>query len=330
MHWQIDCPAQVVASVEMAVRSVLGRCELEEVALDDPVPIRGRTARLARAATRSLRLDATSASSVPLRLAIALDQADAGVQVVLRIRLMPGAANDPDEEGIGRSIGGFLSRRSSMRSSSERRPISRPSKPAPAPLDRISNRHVRRDRRPRSLRPEACGGCGAAVEARRRNKTRCAPVRSRLYGPSAKARKSGSSALSSDPELLGALWALPDRRFDELALARRTIAGRFAPSSKRRSGSAHKRREARGPTTARTIRTSSLRGRPITSDCGPERSASVAPTSFHSSAAATAGFGPEASRATVAPYMPVGDSVERAAPLRWPGIGRLSEEEAHR
>src|SRR5664280_984077 len=108
MHWQINCPAQVVASVEMAVHSVLGRCELEEVRLDDPVPSAVATARLARAATRSLRPDATSASSVPLRLAIALDQADAGVQVMLRIRLMPGAANDPDEEGIGRSIGGFL------------------------------------------------------------------------------------------------------------------------------------------------------------------------------------------------------------------------------
>ena len=80
MHWQIDCPAQVVASVEMAVRSVLGRCELEEVRLDDPVPSAVATARLARAATRSLRPDATSASSVPLRLAVALDQAGTGRQ----------------------------------------------------------------------------------------------------------------------------------------------------------------------------------------------------------------------------------------------------------
>src|SRR5664280_2212909 len=38
MHWQIECPAQVVASVEMAVHSVLGRCELEEVRHDDPIP----------------------------------------------------------------------------------------------------------------------------------------------------------------------------------------------------------------------------------------------------------------------------------------------------
>src|ERR1035437_1780265 len=108
MHWQIDCPAQVVASVEMAVHSVLGRCELEEVRLDDPVPSAVATARLARAATRSLRPDASSASSVPLRLAVALGQVRTSAAVVLRIRLMPGAANDPDEEGIGRSIGGFL------------------------------------------------------------------------------------------------------------------------------------------------------------------------------------------------------------------------------
>jgi hypothetical protein len=43
--------------------------------------------------------------------------------------------------------------------------------------------------------------------------------------------ESGSPALSADPELLGALWALPDRRFDELALARE----RSLPGSRRES-----------------------------------------------------------------------------------------------
>jgi len=153
MHWQIDCPEQVVASVEMAVHSVLGRCELEGVRLDDPVPSAVATARLARAATRCLRPDATSASSVPLRLAVALDQAGTSAQVVLRIRLMPGAANDPDEEASGSRSAGSLSRRSSMRSSSERRPIRRPSKPAPA-RSTDQTTHVQRDHRPRSIGPE--------------------------------------------------------------------------------------------------------------------------------------------------------------------------------
>ena len=48
-----------------------------------------------------------------------------------------------------------------------------------------------------------------------------------------------------------------------------------------------------------------------TSDCGPERSASVAATSFHSSAAPAAGSRPDASRATVALYMPLEASVVR-------------------
>ena len=73
MHWQIDCPAQIVSSVEMAVRSVVGRCELEEVEIGDLPPSAVATARLGRAQTQSLRTDA-EAASVPLRLAVALDR----------------------------------------------------------------------------------------------------------------------------------------------------------------------------------------------------------------------------------------------------------------
>src|ERR1035437_7223034 len=99
MHWQIDCPAQVVTSVEMAVHSVLGRCDLEEVRLEDPIASAVATARLARAATRSLRTDATSASSVPLRLAIALDRAGArgaGGGCPTRVR---GGGTETEDEG---------------------------------------------------------------------------------------------------------------------------------------------------------------------------------------------------------------------------------------
>jgi hypothetical protein len=228
MHWQIDCPAQVVASVEMAVRSVLGRCELEELALDDPIPCAVATARLARAATRSLRPDATSASSVPLRLAVALDQADAGVQVVLRIRLMPGAANDPDEEGIGRSVGGFLVSTIIDALLFRETADTRPSNPAPA----------------RSTEsPTGMYSATIALEASGVNPAAGAALLWKLVGGTDALRsgpqslvwtvregaKSGSSALSADPELLGALWALPDRRFDELSLERE----RSLPGSRR-------------------------------------------------------------------------------------------------
>jgi hypothetical protein len=230
MHWQIDCPAQVVPSVEMAVRSVLGRCELEELALDDPVPSAVATARLARAATRSLRLDATSASSVPLRLAVALDQADTGVQVVLRIRLMPAAANDPDEEGIGRSIGGFLVSTIIDALLFRETADTRPSKPAPTrSTDQSTGMYSA------TIALEASGPkpdvaaallwklVGATDALRSGSQSLVWTVRERS--------KSGSSALSADPELLGALWALPDRRFDELALDRE----RSLPGSRRES-----------------------------------------------------------------------------------------------
>lgn len=219
MHWQIDCPAQVVASVEMAVRSVLGRCELEELALDDPIPSAVATARLARAATRSLRLDATSASSVPLRLAVALDQVDTGVQVVLRIRLMPGAANDPDEEGIGRSIGGFMVSTIIdallFRETADTRP------PTPA---RARSTELPTGMYSATIALEASGPKPAVAEAllwKLVSATDALRSGSQsLVWAVREGSKSGSSALSADPELLGALWALPDRRFDELSLDR--------------------------------------------------------------------------------------------------------------
>jgi hypothetical protein len=229
MHWQIDCPAQVVASVEMAVRSVLGRCELEELALDDPVPSAVATARLARAATRSLRLDATSASSVPLRLAVALDKAGTGVQVVLRIRLMPGAANDPDEEAIGRSIGGFLAS-TIIDALLFRETADRPPTPARARSTEL---------------PTGMYSATIALAASGTKPDVAAALLWKLVGATDALRsgsqslvwtvregsESGSPALSADPELLGALWALPDRRFDELALARE----RSLPGSRRES-----------------------------------------------------------------------------------------------
>jgi hypothetical protein len=228
MHWQIDCPAQVVASVEMAVHSVLGRCEFEEVRLDDPIPSAVATARLARAATRSLRPDATSASSVPLRLAVALGQARTSAAVVLRIRLMPGAANDPDDEGIGRSIGGFLVSTIIdallFRETADTRP---------------SNRAPARSTDP----PTGMYSATIALEASGVNPAAGTALLWKLVGATDALRSgpqslvwtvregsgSGSSALSADPELLGALWALPDRRFDELALDRE----RSLPGSRR-------------------------------------------------------------------------------------------------
>jgi hypothetical protein len=225
MHWQIDCPAQVVTSVEMAVHSVLGRCELEEVRLEDPIPSAVATARLARAATRSLRTDATSASSVPLRLAIALDRAGTSAAVVLRIRLMPGAANEPDDEGIGRSIGGFLVSTIIDAILFRETADTRTSNRAPARSTEL---------------PSGMYSATIALEASGVNPAAGAALLWKLVGATDALRsgpqslvwtvressKSGSSALSADPELLGALWALPDRRLDELALDReRSLPG---------------------------------------------------------------------------------------------------------
>jgi len=101
MHWQIDCPAQVVASVEMAVHSVIGRCELEEAPIDLPVP-----AAVATHAARPGR-DSFSSSRRHERLVRAAASGGRARQGrrrrtgSARIRLMPGAANDPDERGSG-------------------------------------------------------------------------------------------------------------------------------------------------------------------------------------------------------------------------------------
>src|ERR1035437_5301400 len=193
MHWQIDCPAQVVASVEMAIHSGLGRCELEEAALAGVTP-------------------------------------SAAAAVLLRIRLMPGATNDPDEEGIGRSIGGFLVSTIIDALLFRETADTRPSKPAPAPST------------------ESPTGMYSATIALETSGVKPAAATALLWklvgatdalrsGPQSlvwtvrEGPKSGSSALSADPELLGALWALPDRRFDALALERE----RSLPGSRRES-----------------------------------------------------------------------------------------------
>ena len=228
MHWQIDCPAQVVASVEMAIHSVLGRCELEELALDDLPASAVATARLGRAASCSLRTDATSASSVPLRLAVALDQARTSAEVVLRIRLMPGASSDSDEEGIGRSIAGFLVSTIIdallFRETADTRPASRaPARPTDLATGMYSATIALEASGPK---PDVAAALlwqlvGATDALRSGPQSLVWTVRE---GP-----KSGSSALSADPELLGALWALPDRRFDALGLERE----RSLPGSRR-------------------------------------------------------------------------------------------------
>jgi hypothetical protein len=217
VHWRIDCPAQIVSSVEMAVRSVVGRCELEEVEIDDLTPSAVATARLGRAQTQSLRTD-TEAASVPLRLAVALDGARTRAEVVLRIGLMPGASSDSGEEGIGRSIGGFVVT-AIVDAVLMRSVADKPMAPAPT----------------RAAEP-ATGMYSAtiALEASGVEPAAAAALLWKLVGATDALRsgpqslvwtvregsKSGPVALSADPELLGALWALPDRRFDGLALER--------------------------------------------------------------------------------------------------------------
>jgi hypothetical protein len=225
IHWQIDRPAQVVASVEMAVHSVLGRCELEEVPIDDLPASAVATARLARAQTRSLRTDATSASSVPLRLAVALDKARTSTEVVLRIRLMPVASRDSGEKSIGRSIAGFLLSTIIDALLFRETADTRPPSPPPARSTEL---------------PTGMYSATVALEATGTEPPAAASLLWKLVGATDALRsgpqslvwtvregsKSGSSGLSADPELLGALWALPDRRFDALALAReRSLPG---------------------------------------------------------------------------------------------------------
>ena len=233
MHWQIDCPAQVVASVEMAVHSVLGRCELEEVPIDDLVPSAVATVRLARSQTLPLRADAAAAASVPLRLAVALDRAGTSAEVALRIRLMPGASSDSDDEGIGRSIGGFLLStiidallfRETANSRPSRAPASRP---ADLPTGMYSATIALEASGPK---PDVAAALlwklvGATDALRAGPQSLVWTVR--------EGSKAGPSALSLGPELLGALWALPDRRFDALALARE----RSLPGSRHESDAA--------------------------------------------------------------------------------------------
>ncbi len=231
MHWQIDCPAQIESSVEMAVRSVIGRCELEEVEIDDLPPTAVATARLARAQTQSLRTDA-EAASVPLRLAVALDQAHTKAEVVLRIGLMPGSSSGSGEEGIGRSIAGFI---------------------LTAMVDAVLMRSVADKPMPQAptRSTEISTGMYSATVAMEVSDVAPAAGAALLWklvsatdalrlGPQAlvwtvrEGSKSGASPLSADPELLGALWALPNRRLDELGLEReRALPG----SHRQREGS---------------------------------------------------------------------------------------------
>jgi len=217
MHWQVDCPAQIVSSVEMAVRSVVGRCELEEVEINDLPPSAVATARLGHAQTQSLRTD-TEAASVPLRLAVALDGARTPAEVVLRIGLMPGASSDSGEESIGRSIGGFVLT-AIVDAVLMRSVADKPMPPAPSRIAEASSGMYSA-----TVALEASGlepAAGAALLWKL-----VAATDALRSGPQSlvwtvrEGSKAGSSPLSADPELLGALWALPDRRFDGLALER--------------------------------------------------------------------------------------------------------------
>jgi hypothetical protein len=95
----------------------------------------------------------------------------------------------------------------------------KPMPPAPSRSTEATDRHVQRDRRPRGVRREPAAGAallwklvGATDALRSGPQSLVWTVR--------EGSKAGSSPLSADPELLGALWALPDRRFDGLALER--------------------------------------------------------------------------------------------------------------
>ena len=217
MHWQIECPAQIVASVKMAVHAAIGRCELEQVVIDDLVPTAVATPRLARTQTHPLRADA-EAASVPLRLAIVLDQASSEAAVLLRIRLMPDAASSDDgEESVGRSIGGFVVTTiidALLFRETTESPAPKPTRSTDPPAPMYSA----------SISLEASGTQPATAAALlwdlvgMTDALRSGPQS--LVWSVREGSKSGPSTLSADPELLGALWALPDRRFDELTLDR--------------------------------------------------------------------------------------------------------------
>ena len=217
MHWQIECPAQIRSSVEMAVSSVIGRCELEEVEIDDLPPTAVATARLARSQTQSLRTDA-EAVSVPLRLGVALNQARTNAEVVLRIGLMPGASSDSGEESIGRSIAGFVLTAVIdailMRSVADKPMDPAQTRSAEAPTGMYSA----------TVAMEASGvtsAAGAALLWKLVSATDALRSGSQSFiWTIREGSKSTASPLSADPDLLGALWALPHRRFDELGLER--------------------------------------------------------------------------------------------------------------
>ncbi len=217
MHWQIDCPAQIASSVEMAVRSVIGRCELEEVEIDDAPASAVATARLAGAQIRSLRTDA-AAASVPLRLAVALDGARTRAEVVLRIGLMPAAASGLGEESLGRSIAGYLL--STIVDALLMRSVA--DKPMPQAPTRTSE--LRSGMYSATIALEASGvapAAGAALLWKLVAATDALRSGTQsLVWSVREGSKRGSPAISADPELLGALWALPDRRFDGLGLER--------------------------------------------------------------------------------------------------------------
>lgn len=231
MHWQIDCPAQIESSVEMAVRSVLGRCELEEVEIDDLPPAAVATAKLGRAQAQSLRTG-DGAASVPLRLAVALDGARTNAEVVLHVGLMPGASSSSGEDGIGRSIAGFVFEAIIdavlMRSVADKPMPEKPTRSTETPTGMYSA----------TVSLEAAGVTSAAGAALLWDLVSATDVL--RSGPQSliwsvrEGSKAGASPLSADPELLGALWALPDGRFDELGLERdRALPG----SHREREGS---------------------------------------------------------------------------------------------
>jgi Helicase HerA, central domain len=217
MHWQIDCPAQIESSVEMAVSSVLGRCELEEVEIDDLPPAAVATAKLARTQSQSLRTDA-EAASVPLRLGVALNEARTKAEVVLRIGLMPGASSNSGEESIGHSIAGFILSAIVdailMRSVADKPMPRAPARSTSAPTGMYSATVTLEasDVSPATGAALLWNLVGATDALRSGSQSLVWTVR--------EGSKSGASPLSADPELLGALWALPGRRLDELGLER--------------------------------------------------------------------------------------------------------------
>ena len=238
MHWQIDCPAQVVASVEMAVRSVLGRCELEEVA-----PRRSGSIRRRDRATRSGR-NSFPSSRRDERL---VGAAASGGGARSGRHRRTGRASHPADARCGKR-----SRRRGHRAVDRRVPGLDDHRCAPLPrdgryaaiepgtgaLDRSIDRHVQRDHRPRSVRREAGGWRRRCCGSSSAQPTRCAPDRSRSYGPSAKARSPDRPRCRRTPSFSARCGRCPTG-----ALTRwRSIANDRCPV---RAASQRRRRESR-------------------------------------------------------------------------------------